>query len=92
MLIYNSYVTRGFYESVINFFGLFFSYTVFAESAVCLYSEINCGGDEKCIDSMNGAGSKIRLSDFDDRAKSVRVFPGFKIRFYVQADTPGDYF
>lgn len=73
-------------------FGLFFSYPVFAESAVCLYSEINYGGDEKCIDSMNGVGSRIRLSDFNDRAKSVRVFPGFKILFHEHKDTPGNYF
>ena len=73
-------------------FGLFFSYTVFAESAVCLYSEINYGGNEKCIDSMNGAGSRIRLSDFNDRAKSVRVFPGFNILFHEHNDTPGKYF
>ncbi|MCX9134853.1 metallophosphoesterase [Aeromonas veronii] len=73
------------------FFGFLFSSVVFAESAVCLYSEVNYRGEEKCIDSMNGAGSRIKLTDFNDRAKSARIFPGFKVRLYTHYDSPGGY-
>ncbi|HDI3294265.1 TPA: peptidase inhibitor family I36 protein [Vibrio cholerae] len=70
---------------------LFFCFPVFAESAVCLYSEPNYGGREKCIDSKNGVGSRIKLADFSDMAKSARVFPGFTARLYQHYDSPGNY-
>lgn len=76
----------------ILFFWVFlFSSAVFAESAVCLYSEFHYGGEEKCIDSINGVGSRIKLTTFNDRAKSARIFPGFKVRLYNNFDTPGGY-
>lgn len=76
---------------IVCFLTLFISPMVLAEPAVCLYSEVNYGGLEKCIDSINGAGSRLKLTDFNDRAKSAKVFPGFKVRVYSNYDTPGWY-
>jgi predicted phosphodiesterase len=70
---------------------LIYCTSVFGETAVCLYSQVNYQGSSHCISSNKGMGSRIKLTGFNDIAKSIAIRPGFKVVLYEHYDTPGNY-